>query len=65
VSPLLALLHWPNFGGTIAGLSNSDIFGKILLEKKALVYILNLEMYHLTMLDMYAFGNYHFVGNII
>jgi len=36
VSPLLALLHGPDFGGTTAGSSDSDTSGEILPEKKAL-----------------------------
>jgi len=39
VSPLLALLHWPDFGGTTAGSSDSDTSGEISPEEKALVLI--------------------------
>jgi len=34
--PVLALLHWPDLGGTPAGSLDSDTFGEILPEKKAL-----------------------------
>jgi len=36
MSPLLALLHWPDFGGTTVDLSDFDTFGKILPKKKSL-----------------------------
>jgi len=35
--PLLALLHWPNFGGMTIDSSNSDTSNKILPKKKALM----------------------------
>jgi len=40
VSPLLALLHGPDFGGMTADLSDSDTSGKISLEKKALIQLI-------------------------
>jgi len=37
VSPLLALLHWLDFGGTIADSSDFDTSGEISPKKKALI----------------------------
>jgi len=35
VSPLLALLHWPDFGGTTADSSDFDTSGEISPKKKS------------------------------
>jgi len=40
--PLLALLHWLDFGGTTVGSSNSNTSGEILPKKKALVLMIHL-----------------------
>jgi len=37
VSPVLALLYWPDLGGMTADSLDSDTFGKISPKKKALV----------------------------
>jgi len=46
MSPMLALLHWPDFGGTTTNSLDFDTFGEISPKKKALLMISSFDMSH-------------------